>query len=222
MNLPFTTEQFLAVFEQYNQTVWPIQIFLNLVALCALILAVRRTTQSDKIISAILAFLWLWIGIVYHLVFFAPINPAARVFAGLNILQGLMFVYFGLFRPRLSFQFKPNFYGITGSILILYALIIYPVLGLFLGHQYPKSPTFGLPCPTTIFTLGLLLWTSARIPKAILIIPFIWSLIGFSAALTMGIHEDIGLLVAGIAVTTMVIIRDRKSPDVEAGAARVA
>ena len=222
MNLPFTTEQFLAVFEQYNQTVWPIQIFLNLVALCALILAVRRITHSDKIISAILSFLWLWIGIVYHLVFFAPINPAARIFAGLNILQGLMFIHFGLFRPRLSFQFKPNFYGITGSILILYALIIYPVLGLFLGHQYPKSPTFGLPCPTTIFTLGLLLWTNPRIPKAILIIPFIWSLIGFSAALTMGIHEDIGLLVAGIAVTTMVIIRDRKSPDVEAGAARVA
>ena len=50
----------------------------------------------------------------------------------------------------------------------------------------------------------------------------IYPVLGFSAALTMGIHEDIGLLVAGIAVTSMAIIRDRKSPDAESSAAQVA
>lgn len=42
-----------------------------------------------------------------------------------------------------------QFYGMTGSLLMLYAMMIYPALGYFLGHVYPKAPTFGVPCPTT-------------------------------------------------------------------------
>jgi hypothetical protein len=222
MDLPFTTKQFLAVFEQYNEAVWPFQIILNLLALGCLILSIKRIRHSDKIIPGILTFFWLWIGIVYHLVFFSSINPAAKVFGVVNVLQGLVFLYFGVFKARLSFQFRTDVYGITGSLLILYALIAYPSLGYSLGHVYPKAPTFGLPCPTTIFTFGLLLWTSSRIPKVVLLVPIVWSMIGFSAALTMGMHEDIGLLVAAIITTALVVGRDKKALDAEGGAGHAA
>lgn len=209
MNLPFTTDQFLHIFEQYNLALWPAQILLNLIAVVALVLAVKRP-NSDKTVGMILAFLWLWIGTVYHLIFFSSINPAAILFGILNIVQALLFTYYTLIKPKLSFAFAGDVSAIVGTIFIFYALIIYPVIGYFLGPVYPKSPTFGLPCPTTIFTFGLLLWTSVRVPKALLIIPFVWSVIGFSAALTMGIHEDIGLLVAGVIGTAMIIRRDAK------------
>ena len=222
MNLPFTTEEFLVVFEQYNQSVWPFQVILNLLALGSLILAFKRIRHSEKIIPGILAFFWLWIGIAYHLAFFAAINPAARVFGVLNIVQGIVFLYFGVFKGRLSFRFPIDIYGITGSLLILYALILYPLIGYFLGHVYPKAPTFGLPCPTTIFTFGLLLWTARKLPKVVLVIPFVWSLIGFSAALTMGIHEDIGLLVAGIVATVLILIREKNALDAALGVGHVA
>ncbi|MCU0579417.1 MAG: DUF6064 family protein, partial [Desulfobacterota bacterium] len=71
--------------------------------------------------------------------------------------------------------------------------------------------TFGVPCPTTIFTFGILLFTSGRLPKTVLAIPFIWSIIGFTAALTLGILEDIGLLVAGLFGTAAIVIWDRKA-----------
>jgi hypothetical protein len=138
------------------------------------------------------------------------------LFAALNVVQSIVFLIFGVFKPRLSFHFQADIYGITGWLFILYALIGYPFLGYYLGHIYPKSPTFGLPCPTTIFTFGVLLWTKARIPKTVLVIPFLWSVIGFSAALTMGIREDIGLLVAGVAGTLLILTRDRQSPKPEA------
>lgn len=211
MNLPFTTDQFLSVFEQYNTTVWPLQILLNLLALGAVILAIVKRTYSDRAISAILAFLWLWIGIAYHLAFFKVINPAATMFAVLNVIQGLLFLYIGVLKHRLSFEFRANGYGLTGALLIVYALIVYPILGYFFGHAYPKAPTFGLPCPTTIFTLGLLLWTKPRLLKGILIIPVLWSLIGYSAALTLGIAEDTGLLVSGVTVSVLIFLRDRSS-----------
>lgn len=222
MNLPFTTEQFLSVFEHYNQAVWPMQIVLNLLGLVSIILAVRRTRFSNRLIAASLGFMWLWIGVVYHLAFFSGINPAAYAFGALNIVQGIVFLVFGLFYQRLSFRFKPNVYGIVGALVILYAMLIYPILGNILGHPYPQSPTFGLPCPTTIFTFGLLLWTDIKLPKSVLIIPFLWSLIGFSAALTLGIREDIGLLVAGIVGVTLIIMKDRTASPSEVGVGHAA
>jgi hypothetical protein len=212
MNLPFTTEQFLLVFKQYNQAVWPMQILLNLFGLVAIFLSVKKIAISNRLIAAIIAFFWFWIGVAYHFAFFTGINPAAYAFAVLNVIQGFIFLIFGVFHQRLSFKFKPNLYGITGVLLILYAMIIYPLLGYTLGHIYPKAPTFGLPCPTTIFTFGLLLWTDIKVPKSALIIPFLWSVIGFSAALTLGIREDTGLLVAGIVGVALIVLRDKDTP----------
>ena len=212
MNLPFTPEQFLSVFEQYNVAVWPLQILLNMLGLAAIVLAVRKTNLSNRLIIAILAFLWMWIGIAYHLAVFAAINPGAYAFAALNIIQGIIFLTIGLSKDKLSFNFRSNIYGIIGAILIVYAMVLYPLLGYALGHVYPKAPTFGLPCPTTIFTFGLLLWTDKKVPKSVLIIPLLWSLIGFSAALKLGIFEDTGLLVAGVAGVVLILVRDRTVP----------
>jgi hypothetical protein len=210
MKLPFTTEQFLFVFQQYNRAVWPMQIVLTLLALVAVFFGLRYRPFSTKLISAILAFFWLWMGIVYHILNFTIINPAAYAFGILYILQGALFLYAGWIKQSVSFRYRSDVYGLTGVLLILYALLIYPVLGYFLGHVYPQSPTFGLPCPTTIFTFGILLWTERRMPLYLLIIPIVWSLIGFSAALTLGIQEDIGLLVAAVVSSTMIIIRNKK------------
>ncbi len=210
MNLPFSVEQFMGVFEKYNTAVWPMQIALVLMALLALFLSLKKFPNSDKIISMFLGFFWLWIGIVYHLIYFSSINKAAYLFGILYIIQGLIFIFAGIMKSNLSFKFRPNSYGIVGSFFILYALIIYPILGSFLGHVYPKKPTFGLPCPTTIFTFGLLLWTDKIVPKYVLIIPLIWSIIGFGAALSLGVKEDYGLLIAGVFGSILMIIRDRK------------
>ncbi len=211
MKIPFTIAQFLDVFEKYNLSIWPMQIVLNLFGIAAIVLAVKKASYSDRVIAIILALLWLWSGVVYHLVYFTTINKAAYGFAVVYILQGMMFVVFGVLKPNLSFKYRPNAYGIMGSLLILYAMLIYPALGYFLGHMYPKAPTFGVPCPTTIFTFGLLLWTGKDVPKSILIIPLIWSVIRFSAALSLGIREDIGLLIAGLIATPMILFRDRSN-----------
>ncbi len=210
MNLPFTTEQFLSVFGRYNQAVWPMQVVLNLLGLLAVVLAVKRFPISDRLVSVILSFLWLWIGLAYHFAFFTAINPMAYAFALLNVIQGIIFLLYGLFFQRLSYHFKPNLNGIAGAVLIFYAMVIYPILGNALGHVYPEAPTFGLPCPTTIFTFGLLLWADGRIAKSVLVIPFLWSLIGFSAAVTLGMLEDTGLLVAGVAGVLLILISDSK------------
>jgi hypothetical protein len=196
MHLPFTADQFLGIFAAYNTSVWPMQVILNLLALAAIILAIVRPVHADRAISLILGILWLWTGAVYHIMFFTSINPAAYGFGTLCVIQGVLFLWM-VTRRNIQYQATMQWRGVLGSIFLLYGLVIYPILGYALGHVFPASPTFGAPCPTTIFTFGILLWATGM-PRFIPVIPALWSLIGFSAALSLGIREDIGLLVAGV------------------------
>jgi hypothetical protein len=211
MNFPFTITQFLEVFKTYNLAVWPMQIVLYILGIVAIYLAVKKVSISDKIIVGILSFFWIWTGIVYHLIYFTAINKAAYVFGIVYIIQGILFLIAGVLRNRLAFQYRSEKYSITGAILICYAMVIYPLLGYVFGHGYPYAPTFGLPCPLTIFSFGLLLWTDKKLPLFIIAIPFLWSIIGFSAALSFGIYEDIGLLIAGVVASSIVVFRTRRN-----------
>ena len=152
MNLPFTTEEFLEVFKIYNLTVWPTQILLVILALLMIFVLLKKNKLSDKIISIGLTLFWLWMGIVYHYLFFTKINGAAYVFGSLLIIQAVVFFYYGLIKRNLEFNFRNNFIGVISIIFFLYALIFYPLLGYQFGHLYPRKTTFGLPCPTNIFT----------------------------------------------------------------------
>jgi hypothetical protein len=54
------------------------------------------------------------------------------------------------------------------------------------------------------------MWFDKKLPMPILVIPFLWSIIGSIAALKLGIHEDTGLLVAGILGTLMTVYGMKK------------
>jgi hypothetical protein len=208
--LPFTIDQFFGVFEQYNQAIWPIHIVAYMLGLAAIILTVKKMRYSDQAISVILACFWAWMGIVYHLMYFSTINGAALGFGVLFIIQAIVWLLFGVIRPKLAFQLDTNPYVLTGILLIVYAMLVYPVLGTLLGHGYPRSPSFGVaPCPTTIFSFGLLLLTNAKVPKSVLVIPFLWSLLGFTASFLLGVREDSGLVVAGVLSVGLLLWRDR-------------
>jgi len=207
--IPFTVEQFLGVFERYNLAVWPAQLFLYAIAIIAVCLALRRKADFSRGISLILSVFWIWMGLVYHFWFFSTINSAALLFALFFVVQGVLFFIAGAWKQQLKFRFRPNLLGILGGAFLLYALVIYPALGYWLGHQYPAAPTFGLPCPTTIFTFGVLLWTDRRVSLYLLAIPLAWSFMGFWAAVSLGMIEDYGLLAAGLIGSLLILVRDR-------------
>ena len=203
--IPFTTAEFLSVFERYNNAVWPGHVLIYLAGLTAIALAFRRDRVAGKLISLILAALWLWMGVVYHLIFFSTINKAAPLFAALFIVQASIFIFTGVLKSRLRFAFTYDVRGILGAALITYALIGYPITGMAFGHVYPAAPTFGVPCPTTIFTFGLLLGAGVDARFYVLVIPMLWSLIGLWAAISLGMYEDLGLAVSALSAGWMML-----------------
>jgi hypothetical protein len=174
MDIPFTLEQFYGVFRDYNEAVWPAQLFLVLIALASIMLALRPRRWSGAGVSAILGLLWAWIAVAYHLSFFTRISPAAYVFAAVSMAGAAVFIWQGVIRRRLQFEWMPGMRAYVGAALMVFALVAYPVWSAYAGHRYPATPTFGLPCPTTIFTVGLLAFAVPPTPRSPLVVPMLW------------------------------------------------
>lgn len=202
-SLPFSTEEFYSVFGRYNEAVWPAQALLLTMAL-ACIAAVSFLPALSRGIPALLAALWAWMAVGYHFAFFSAINPAAWAFGAMCLVAAAVFAWEGA-RGRLVFQWLPGWRAAAGAALIAYALVGYPVLGTLFGSAYPRSPTFGLPCPTTIFTLGILLFAVRPVPRVVFVVPLLWSAIGSFAAFALGVAEDVGLLVAAAIVVPALV-----------------
>ena len=198
MQLPFTPAQFVEVFQRYNEAVWPMQVCLVALAVAAVALATFPRRWTGVAISTILAFLWAWLGVAYHLVFFAPINPAAYGFAAVSLAGAGVFVWHGIVQRRLEFRLSRSVRSLAGLTLIGFALAVYPVWASYAGHRYPALPTFGLPCPTTLFTVGMLSLLVGPYPRLALLVPVLWCFVGLQAAFLLGVPQDFALLAAGL------------------------
>lgn len=197
MELPFDQEQFFSVFVAYNQAVWPAQWLLNALGLTAVYLALRNPfAGSDRVVAGILAFLWAWLALAYHVAFFADINPLAYAFAALSLAGSLILIWQGVLHGRLHFRLAWNARSYAGLAFIFYALLLYPALCWLSGHPYPGMPTFGLPCPTTLFTIGLLAFLERPYPRSPLAAPLLWSLVGSQGAFLLDVYPDFALLAA--------------------------
>lgn len=208
-SLPFTERQFFEVFAAYNQAVWPAPIILTILALAGAALAWRRPGAVDRWIMAFLAGLWMWTGIAYHLLHFSEINPAARVFGALFVVQGGFFLWWGSVRGEASFVRPEGVRGTVAALILGYALFLYPLLGTLAGQELMAGPTFGAPCPAVIYTFGMLL-LMRRPPLWLLAIPLLWALVGSSAFVAFHVWQDAGLLV-GAVLTIALIVRARRT-----------
>lgn len=188
MNVPFTTKQFFDVFAHYNAGIWPAQYVLIALGV-AVAIALFVNVRSSTVALPILAFLWLWMGVVYFGGFFVAINPAAPIFAMAFVVEALLLIWSSVMSISPLEPSQPQ--RIVAAPLFAYALVLYPLLGLMQGQRYPASITFGLPCPTVIFTFGVLALLLHSVRPVVFIIPVLWAALGTVAALQFGVLQDV-------------------------------
>jgi uncharacterized membrane protein (UPF0136 family) len=208
MWLPFARSEFLETFAAYNLAWWPAALLLWLLTLGALVIVYRRSSGAGVLFSTVLGVQWAWAGAVYHLGFFRQINPAATGFGLLFLAEAALILRLGTVGRRLAFEPSRSPWGRLGGVLMAYSLL-YPVIGMLSGLRYPAIPTFGVPCPTTILTVGALLTIprpAARLPA---IAPIAWTAIGGSAAFLLGMRADLMLPIAGVLVLLYILTPDR-------------
>jgi uncharacterized membrane protein len=139
LNTPFSTEQFLAVFSEYNAAIWPVQIGAFIAGLFAVAALWLKSLHAARVILLVLALMWVWNGVGYHFLFFSAINPAAKLFAALFVLQGIALATCAIGTQRVSFLISHDFSSRAGLSVIGFAMLIYPILGWLAGHGSIRS-----------------------------------------------------------------------------------
>jgi hypothetical protein len=132
----------------------------------------------------------------------------------LFLVQAALFVWVGIVQRRLSFVPTRNGWALMAWLLVAYSLV-YPAINAVQHLTVSRIPTFGVPCPTTIFTAGfLMLAAPGGWPLAI--IPVIWSLVGGSAAALLDVRADYALPIAGIGLAIFSISRSSEARTIQA------
>jgi hypothetical protein len=204
-----TEQQLLEVFAAFNPLIWPMQIVAYLFGLAGVYLAVWKPIISKRAIPAILAFFWLWVALAFWLPSVLQGYMPGVFFTALFLIQGVLFLVY-TFKPGLEFSFQRNACTWAGIFCLLYALVGYPLAGALVGHTYPYMSPFGLtPCPVVTFTFGLLLLTTSKVPKILLIIPFFYAMSGF-LWISIGMWEDVGMLLSGMLGAGLILYRDAR------------
>lgn len=204
MALPFTHDQFLDVFAAYNRAIWPAVIGLWAITALAVARWYAGAPGSPRLLSIVLALHWAWSGAVYHLAFFRPINPAATLFGIVFLVQAVLFLWRGIGGEGLVIKAPKSGWQIPATLLIVYAMA-YPALGVFFGLTVPRLPSFGVPCPTALLTLGVLLLVPRPAARLLGVIPVLWALVGGSAAWLLQIRADLALPVGGLLLLVYMI-----------------
>jgi len=176
--LLFSSRTYYRLFELYNLEWWPLQILALALGVAVFVLLRRGGKRAGRAIALILVLCWLWVAWAFHLQRYASINLAASYFAWAFAVQALLLLWLGAVRGRLTPAPATRLQQRAGFGLLLFALLIFPLIGSLLGRSWTQAEAFGMaPDPTALATLGVLLTIKLRHSGWLFPIPVLWCLI---------------------------------------------
>jgi hypothetical protein len=207
---PFTLREFLDMIASYNNAFWPMPLVAYALGIIAVILTWLKSDYASKAATGILVLFWLWTGIVFNGLWFSELWSRVMLFTVLFVIQAILLAWTGILKPDLSFRARADRYGLVGGLVILYGMAGYPAIESLLGRGYPQALLLGMvPCPTIVFTLGMLLWSDRPTPRLVLVIPVFYAVVGGALVASQGIVEDLGMVVFGLLAVSMILYRNR-------------
>lgn len=215
MAAPVTpSETLLELFTRYNHDLWPLHVVayaLGVLLVTLLLFAPARV--AGRAVPVLLGALWIWLGVVFQGMYATDIDRVLGiVYAFLFVAQGVLLIAVGVTGELTLGRDIKTARERIGWAALAYALLVYPLIGIVLGHGWPESPLFGMaPCPTTIATFGILLLGRPPVRRLLLAIPLLWAVLAPPAAVSRGVWEDTGLVVFGLAAA-IILLRRRRPP----------
>jgi hypothetical protein len=219
--LLFSPRVYYRLFELYNRSFWPIAIVSLAFGLAMLVLLLRPTRASHRIITAILGALWIWIAWAFFWERYAGINWAAAYLAPLFALQGLAFLWAGAIRGQIGFHPSRETSDVVAVALFCFSLVGYPLLATLMGRSWLAAEIFGLaPDPTALATLALLALAQGSIRWSLLIVPMTWCFISGLTLWTMEAGDFFIAPIGALSALAIALIRARRQLSTPYGASK--
>jgi len=185
--LLFSPRIYWRLVESYNRDIWPAQVIAVGAGLVLLWLTAAPRPGGGRIVAAILALAWGWVGWAFHWQRYATINWAAAYFAVAFWLQAALLIILGVLRtdePARAPNPRARSVGLT---LAVCGLLLYPLAGLPAGRPWAQTEVFGvMPEPTALASLGLLLATGRIHTKWLSIVPVLSLAVGLATLWLLG------------------------------------
>lgn len=205
-----STETFWMRLGAYNEAMLPIQaVMIIIAAFLTYRVFAKPGAKTDVWMKAFLSFAFAWNGVVFFL-FFAR-NPIST-FTGvpLFIVVAALFAV-DIFTKKTQFRLPDAKWRKVLTVLWILLVFLYPLIGWTLGHAYPKTCTPMMPCPLTVFALGLVAAAAPKVDKKVFAFLLPWALLGLPKCLgALDCYEDCILFAAGV-YGLIVLIKDWKA-----------
>jgi hypothetical protein len=207
--LLFSPRVYYRLIERHNLAVWPVHIGAALLALLLVRLIAKPGRGSDRLVGVSLGATWVWVAWSFLWHRYAQINWAATYVAPMYALEGLLFLWVGCARGGLSFAPERSRPSAAGLVLLLVALLGYPLIAPAVGRNWLAAEMFAVvPDPTAATTVAILALSSARNRALLMAIPCLWCFIAGATLWTMGSPDFVAaplivlaaLVVAGMGV----------------------
>jgi hypothetical protein len=206
----FSPRTYYRMFELYHQEIWPAQLVAGALALAIFVLMRRDDEWRGPVIAGLLAACWLWVAVMFHVRRYATINWAARYFAVLFAAQAALLIWNGVVRRRLTFRRSAESTWLVPGLLLV-AIAIPPLVARATGRTWSQVELVGLtPDATAVATLGILLVSAPRPPRALMVAPICWCVIGGATSWALGSAEAWVPIVAAAGALTATVWSPRR------------
>ena len=173
--LLFSPRTYYRTIELYNVAIWPAQLVGVAIGVAIVVLLARGRGGRDRIVAALLAVCWLWVGWAFHYQRYAQINWAAVWFAAAFALQALLLVALGVVGGRIVFEPAGGRVYWIATTLVAALVVGYPLLAPATGRAWTTAEVFGaFPDPTALATVATLALARGRVRRLLLIVPLVW------------------------------------------------
>jgi hypothetical protein len=223
--LMFSPRAWYRLLQRHNEASWPMPVFTLGLGLALMIGSGipgrpgRPLPWKGRLVPAVLAVLWAWVGWAFLWRRYAVINWAASYAAGLFALEALLLMWLGVVRRGWSVgQDRTVRRGLGGALLVA-SLLVYPALAPLFGRPWQQAEVFGIsPDPTAMATIGLLL-REGRPRWPLLAVPIVWCAFSGLTLLAMGSGQALAPALAVAVVLIAGAWPERRQPaSIAAGA----
>jgi hypothetical protein len=205
--LLFSPRTYYRTIELYNLAIWPAQLGGLAIGLAIVALLASKRRHRDRIIAALLAACWLWIGWAFLYQRYAQINWVAPWFAAAYALQALLLAGIGVIAGRIVFQPASGRAFWMPTALVVIVVLGYPLLALLRGRSWTTAEVFGVAAdPTALATVAVLALVRGRVRWLVLVVPLLWCTF---TALTLRAMNSAETIVV-IATTLLALLPTRK------------
>ena len=199
-----TTVTFWNQMGAFNEATLPIQIIMPVLAIVLTYFAFAKPSiRTNTLVKVFLSVAFAWNGIVFFLIFARSLVSA--FFSALFIIVAILFAI-DIFKKKTQFRLPLARWQSYLTAFLILLVFLYPVIGMALGHYYPKTCMPMAPCPLTVFAIALVAAAIPYVDKKVYVFLLPWAILSLPKCLgALDCYEDCILFTAGIYGLVMLV-----------------